>query len=204
MGSSSNDDAVEEAQKTEAEHNAQVAAAIAKIDALFGSPQREAQYADYLGAHRDLYSDEVNRQNTEATRNNKFALARNGLTGGSVASDTGRRMGIDYTKALTQAERLAQGDEAALRNQDQQSRLSLIQMAQSGLDATTGVQNAATALQNNLLSSQQGQGVRALGDVFKNYTSFYQKSLDDKARRQGDQYALDALYKPSIYSGYKF
>lgn len=203
MGNSSGDDsAVNEAAAQEQAHQAAIADAISKINALFGSPQREAQYADYLGAQRGLYTDEVNRQQSEAVRNNKFAIARNGQTGGSLARDTGTRLGEDYTKALIGADRLAQGDEASLRGQDQNSRLSLIQMASAGLDATTGVQNAATSLQNNLLSSRSGQGVKALGDIFKNYTEFYRKSVEDKAKRQGDKWAMDSLYKPSIFSGY--
>jgi hypothetical protein len=204
MGTSSSNDAVEEAQQYEAEKQAKINAAIAKINAVFGSPTREGQYADYLGARRGMYTNEVNRQQTDAERNNRFALARNGQTGSSVAIDSGRRLGEDYTRALLDAERLAHGDEANLRGQDEQSKLSLIQMAMSGADATTGVTNAQSALRNNLLSSQSGNGVKALGDIFKQYTDFYRQSVENKAKRKGEQFAYDSLYKPSIYSGYSF
>lgn len=202
MGGSSDNDVAEQAQQYEEERQAKIKAAIAKIDAIFSSPQRESQYADYLGARRGMYTDEVNRQQKDAVRNSKFALARAGQTGGSLAVDTGRRQGQTYTRGLLDAERLAQGDEAGLRGMDQQSRLALIQMAQSGLDATTGVTNAATALQGNLQSSLAGKGVQALGDIFKDYTDFYRKSREDKQRREGEQYAYRTLYGPSIYSGY--
>lgn len=201
MGSSSNDDPVQEAQAAEAAKQAQIDAAIAQINALFSSPEREAQYADYLGARRGQYTDEVNRQQGDAVRNLKFALARSGLTGGSVAVDKGREQGQTYDRALIDAERLAQGDTAQLRGSDQQSKLSLEQMVQSGLDATTGIANANSAMQTNLLSGQSTRGVQALGDIFKDYTDFYRKSRDDQQRRAGEKYAYNTLYSPSIYSG---
>lgn len=202
-GGDSGQDPVVAAQQAEAERQAKIDAATAQINSLFASPTREAQYADFLAANRGLYTKEVNDQHTDAVRDNKFALARNGQTGGSLAIDRGNQLGETFQKAIIDSERLAQGKDAELRGQDQQSRLSLTQMIQSGLDATTASQNASSAMANNLSSSSSTRTVQDLGDIFKQYATFYTKSADAKAQRQGDKYAYDTLYKPGLFSGYQ-
>lgn len=201
MGSSP-DSAQREATAAEAARKAQVAQSVGAIESLFSSPDRQKQYADFLGAKRQLYTTDVNRQQDINNRQLKFSLARNGQSGSSLSRDQGERAGQDYNRGLIEAERSAQGDEAALRGQDQQSRLTLLGMAQSGADATTGASNAALMMKNNLDAGKATSNVQQMGDVFKNYADFYRKSQESKALRQGQQFAYNTLYQPGLYSGY--
>ena len=200
MGSGSND-AQKEAQAEERRRQAAIAASVGKIDSVFSDPRRQAQYDDFLAATRQLYGDELGRQQTDNSRQLKFSLARSGNAGGSVDRDQNQRLGESFTRGTIEAERLAQGETANLRQADQDSRLRLISMAQSGLDATTGVRNASDALRSNLQAGSATRNVKGIGDVFSDFANIYKKSQESAATRRGEKYAYNTLYQPSPFSG---
>lgn len=201
MGGSSSNDATNEAIAAENRKQAEINASVGQIDQIFADPTRQAQYADFLAATRKLYGDELLKQQKENSRNLKFSLARSGNTGGSTAVDQGAQLGRDYNRGVVEADRMAQSDTANLKGLDQDARLRLIGMAQSGLDATTGIQNAQSALQSNLQSGQSTRNVKAVGDVFSNYTDIYKKSLESKATRDAAKYDYGTTYSPGWYTG---
>ncbi len=201
MGSSGGS-AQREATRAEAERQAAIKAAIGRINSVFNDPGRQAQYADFLNASRQLYGNDLNRQQGDATRNLKFALARSGNIGGSLQKDQGKTLGENYNRGVINAERLAQSDEAGLRSQDQSARLNLIGMAQAGLDATTGAQQAAEAMRNNLQAGASTRNVQGLGDVFASMSGIYKKSQEEAQRRKELQYVYNSLYGGAPPSGY--
>lgn len=201
MGSSNND-AQKEAQKAEAARQAAIAASVGKIDSVFSDPRRQAQYQDFLEASRAAYQDQLGRDQKVNERQLRFANARSGNTGGSVAVDSGRRLSEAFQKGTLEAERLAQGDESNLRQADQDSRLRLISMAQSGLDATTGVRNASEALRSNLQAGGATRNVKSISDIFGQFSDIYKKSQDAANERKGANYAYNTTYQPGLFSGY--
>ncbi|MFN6999482.1 MAG: ABC1 kinase family protein [Elioraea tepidiphila] len=92
---------------------------------------------------------QLTQQQRDAERGTRFALARSGLSLGSADADAAAELQRLFNEGLLESERRAQSAGAQLKNADEQSRLSLIGMAQSGLDATTASQQALSQLQAN-------------------------------------------------------
>lgn len=200
MGGGGNN-AQREAQAQERERQARIGASVGQINRVFDNPAREGEINDFLGATREFYTDDLNRQKASTDRSLKFAMARNGQTGGSVSIDANRRVGEDYNRGVIEADRKAQSAAADLRAQDEQARLNLIAMAQSGLDATTASSQAASAMRNNLLSGKATSTAQGLGDAFGSFADVYRRSQEEAARRRGEQYVYNVLYQPGFGYG---
>jgi len=191
MGSSSNK-AANQANDMERQRQANIQQTTARINQAYQNPQREADIQDFLAASRSFYQNDLNRQHDSAGRNLKFALARSGLTGGSVAADQARTMGEDYQRGILQADRLAQGHAHDLRNADEQARQSLIAMAQNGINDTGAGMQAAQLMQANLAGARSQMNANAIGDVFGGFGTLLKHSRDaaDSRRANRDFYQL--------------
>ena len=202
MSGGSSNSAQRAAEAAEAERQARITASVGRINTAFDNPQRASELGEYLGATRQFYMDDLNRQKGDTDRNLKFAMARNGQTGGSVSIDNARRVGEDYTRGVVEADRRAQSAVADLRSQDEQSRLGLIQMAQSGLDSTTASSRALSALQNNMQAGRASSTAQGMTDAFGSFANIYRRSQEEAARRRGEmQYGL--TYQPGFGYGGK-
>jgi len=194
MGSGSNN-AQKQAERQERERQAAIGQSVGQINAVFDNPNRKREIDDFLGATREYYLGNLNQQKAENDRALKFATARSGLTGGSESIDRVRRAAEDYTRGVTEVDRRAQGAANELRSQDEQARMNLIAMAQSGLDATTASQRASTALQNNLAGNLASARTAALGDAFGGMADIYKRSREQAAERRGYRDVYNALYQ---------
>lgn len=104
---------------------------------------REKLYDEQQQAVYDLNAKEVNDQYADAERANRFALARNGLLGGSSDVESNAKLQEKTNEGLIKATALGQQAASDLRTADEQSKQSLISMAQSGIDTGTAQQMAA-------------------------------------------------------------
>ncbi len=199
MGSSGSGAATKAAQH-EAWRQSNINRAVGQIDQIYSSPRRQTQYDDFLNASRSFYNNELGRQKEVADRSLRFAMARSGLTGGSASTDANRTLGQNYQQGVLTADRLAQGAAADLRTADQNSRLNLISQVQSGLDMTSGAQQAAQALQGNLASGRSSMQASNLGDIFGGLAQVYTRSRDLAAERRGNQ-AYGLIYQPGFGVG---
>jgi hypothetical protein len=203
MGSPSNK-AQTQAAQNQAWSQSQIDRSVGAINSAYSNPRREADIQDFLGASREYYGNELGRQKTIADRSTKFALARNGLTGGSAAIDANRLLGENYQQGVLNADRLAQGAAADLRSADEQSRLNLIAQAQQGADMTTSASQSASALRNNLASGNAGVKADALGDVFSGLSNIWTTSQNNAAQNRGYRDVYNLLYTPGFgYGGSK-
>lgn len=152
--------------------------ATGSINNSFDSAARQKQYSDYGTALKDYYNTDLTRQHDIAARTLKFAIARGGNTGGSVAVDKGRMLGDEYAAGVLNATRDAQHGVDALRGADEASRSSLISMAQGGLSLgnTNGFNSALVANRNTAANIAP----QALGDVFSGVGSYVQRSQSQK------------------------
>lgn len=158
------------------------------VDRTFDSPQRQQQYADYAKALREQLGGELIRKKRDESRNLKFALARAGQTGGSVAVDAGSRLGDEYSRAALEGERGVQSSVQGLRSSDAQSRNNLLQLADSGLDATSAVRRGNEALTGNLANANV-QGLPGMfGDAFADTAATYKRINERVAQRRGFGY----------------
>lgn len=192
MGSGSND-AQKAQERQEKERQDAIRRGTAAVNQAYDNPQREKDIGDFLAANRQLYFDELNKQNVANTRDLKFALARNGQLGGSVQVDAGRRAGEAYQEGVLTAERSAQQAANNLRSADEDNRRSLLAMVQSGLDATTAGARANAGLRTSLEGARAGMKVDALGDVFGGFSDLYKRSREAAAERRARSDA-QALY----------
>lgn len=192
------------AAQNDAWRQSQIANSVDAINSAYNNPKREAQIQDFLGASRQYYTNDLDRQKAIADRSTKFALARSGLTGGSAAVDANRTLGENYQQGVLQADRLAQGAAADLRSADEQSRLNLIAAAQQGADMTTSASRAASTLQSNLASGNAGVKADALGDVFSGLSNIWTTSQQNAAQNRGYRDVYNLLYTPGFgYGGSK-
>lgn len=186
--------AADVAARLEMERQAAIKESQGRINGVFDNPRRSRDISDFVSAVRTKAMDDLNRQNTDAQRELKFALARGGLSGGSVNVDQNRRMADDYNRGLLNVESRAQGAGSQLEAADQDARARLIQLATSGLDATTAASQAAAGLRSNFESAKSQAFGEQLGDQFATVGGFVKQRRDEAARRQANRDANFNLY----------
>lgn len=134
---------------------------------------REKLYNEQQQAIYDLNAKEVNDQYADAERANRFALARNGLLGGSSDIESNANLQKTTNEGLIQAQALGQQAASDLRTADEQSKQSLIAMAQSGIDTGTAQQMAQAQLNANAQSALGQRGGATIGNLFDNLSQAY-------------------------------
>lgn len=197
-------DAAGDARRAEEERQAQVAATQRRIESIFSTPEREQDINKFLEATRGYYRTDADRQQGDAARSLRFALARSGTTGGSYDADTNARLYETYQRGLLEADRRAQAAAQGLRTADQDAKQRLFSLAQSGLDATTATQQASQALRNNIGQAAVDAREGTLGNLFSNFGDIYKNSIEQSEQRKTQKDIYNTLYAPSQYgSGYK-
>jgi hypothetical protein len=177
------DKATKRAEQAEAQRQSQISGNVQSINRAFAG--REPQYAQFTQALRERLNTQFGQQRQAATRQNKFALAKSGLTGGSAAIDAGRRLTREGQEGALQVERTAQGAGADLRAKDENARNQMIALAQSGTNIGNAGQQTAQMLQANIGSAQNQDLTNRLGDVFGGTAQAYRTAVDAKERRRG-------------------
>lgn len=167
----------------------------------FANANREQAYQSHRNAVYDLNTQEVQRQAEEAERANRFALARNGLLGGSVNIDSNEELNRRTNEGLMQASGLADDAAASLRSQDEATKNSLLSMATNGINSAQASQLAVSGLQSNLANAAANEAVAQVGNLFgdiqnaylynqaikqnaKNYAPYYQQTQKDQTAPQ--------------------
>ena len=134
---------------------------------------REKLYSEQQQAVYDINAKSVNDQYADAERTNRFALARNGLLGGSSDVESNANLQEKTNEGLVQAQALGQQAASDLRTADEQSKQNLIAMAQSGIDTGTAQQMAAAQLNANAQSALGQRGGATIGNLFDNLGQAY-------------------------------
>ena len=191
----SGDKTVKEAERAEAERQANLTAAQRRIESIFGSPQREQQIQDFVGSQRSYLQSDLDRTHGDNQRELKFATARSGLSGGSVDVDKNRRLSELYLRGIAEAERRAQNSGAELRSQDQASKQSLMASVLSGGDVSTAAQNAAQMMRTNATLAKKDVGVNAFDTLFGNLGGYYKNSREAAGERRASS-EFGSLFGP--------
>ena len=191
-----NNNAQRDAQREEDRRRAETQRNTQAANAVFDSPERQAQYNDYYDATRTLGMQDLDKQKSNADRQAKFALARNGQTGGSRARDVGTNLGEDYIKGLLTVDQRALASKSDLMAADNASRQNILSMVMSGMDLTTANSNAASALRSNLASSESTRLAGGLGDIFGGVSDIAKRSEEERIRRQAATQYGQTSYQP--------
>lgn len=176
-------DATKAAAAQQAQQQATISKNVSDIDSAFGN--RQGEYDQYRQGLTAQYQQELDRQQAIAGRNNKFALARSGLTGGSAAVDAGRTLGQEEQLGTLAAQQQVNSGVSKLQSQDESTRQQMISLAQSGNDIGNAATQTSQALQANLGSAKGVNAAQGLGDVFAQTANSYQNEQTAAALRSG-------------------
>ena len=146
---------------------------------------REQMYTNQRQAVYDLNTRDVNRQAADAERINRFALARNGLLGGSADVDSGFEINRMTNEGLMKAGGIADQAAADLRMSDERTRGNLISMAQSGIDTGTAQQMALSGLAANAEAAKSSAAAATVGDLFSGLSGAYMGNMYNNAYKAG-------------------
>jgi hypothetical protein len=175
--------ATQQANQMEAQRQGTINSNIGAINSAFAN--RTGEYSTYKTALQDQYQQELNRQQAIAARNNKFSMARSGLTGGSAAADASTLLGQEMAKGTVAAQQGVNSGVAKLQAADEATRQQMISLAQSGGDIGNAASQTASALQANIGNAQAVNPAAGLGDVFAGTTSAVNQAQSAAALRSG-------------------
>ena len=160
------------------------------INRIFDNADRNKLYQEQRDAVYKMNADEVNRQAAEQERMNRFALARNGLIGGSAQIDSEAELNRRTNEGLSKAGGIADEAAASLQQADETTRNNLISMATGGTDATEAAKLAASGLSQNLSNSMVDRSVATVGNLFNDLSNAYlTQNLSKYAQQLGANYA---------------
>ena len=197
--SNPSDKASKQAAANQAQQQANIQQSTAAINNIFDNPARTGQYSKLAADTTAYYTQQLDQQQQQAQRQTKFALARGGQAGGSVAADANTQLGKDYDTGLLNASRAGQQAGASLQAADQTERAQLIAAAQGGLSATDAAQQASEGMQSNVNTAKANATNNTLANTFSDFSNLYQQSQTAKATRQGNLYTLNAVYSPNTF-----
>lgn len=192
MGTPSNN-AAREAQRAEDARFAAIQNTQGRVNDAFNSPSRQAEIAQFVADLRSFNMQDLDKNKGIADRKLKFALTRNGQVGGSTQVDRQKQLGEDYQRGALEVDRAAMGAGADVSAADQDARARLISLATTGMDATTGAQQAGAAMRSSLESARAGARVQGLDQVFGSVADFAKQSREASERRRG---LLDSGFSP--------
>lgn len=146
---------------------------------------RQGMYDDQQKAVTELNQNDVNRQKVEAERQNRFGLARAGLSGGSADVDSNAEINRLQNEGLMKATGIGQQAGADLRIADERTRQSLIGMAQSGIDTGQVSQLALSGLDANVANAKSAGSGATVGNVFGDLAQAYLFNQQQQAFQNG-------------------
>ena len=159
---------------------------------------REQMYTNQRQAVYDLNTRDVNRQAADAERLNRFALARNGLLGGSADVDSGFEINRMTNEGLMKAGGIADQAAADLRMSDERTRGNLISMAQSGIDTGTAQQMALSGLAANAEAAKSSAAAATVGDLFSGLSGAYIGNMYNNAYKAGLDKSRTQQFTPGL------
>ena len=152
--------------EVERERQRKIAEATAAVNRAFNMTDRQALYDKQRDAVYELNTAEVERQAEEAARQNKFALARNGLLGGSADVDSQAELNRRTNEGLMNAAGFADDAAASLRRADETTKQNMLSLAQSGISGTDAAQLASSQLANNISNAAGDAAAAKIGNLF--------------------------------------
>lgn len=161
---------------------------------LYDSTARDI--VDYLGTElRDDYTDAQARA--------KAHLARRGLSGGQADIDLGQRILEIFNRGTLDVKNRADSSVAEMRGADEQARLSLLNQIQAGMDGSTAVSSAGSALKNNADQVKTAAMLQTLGNLFREADELYstQQYVNGANQAYTGKKAGATFGDPGSYSG---
>jgi len=156
----------------------------AAVDAINGQFAKagDAPYMGVQSATKEAATRDLDKQFTEASKNNLFGLARSGLLGGSVDAESGGDLRGRYGEGQIKAEQAGIGAASDLKAADERTRQNLIGLAQSGIDTGTAASLAAGQSSAAAETAKANAGSATVGRLFDDLGQAYLTNASLKAR----------------------
>ncbi len=172
MLSKGGDGGAGEAQRRQEEKEQAIADGISAVNKLFGTDERNAQYADHRGNVYTLNKNAIDKSYEDAQRDLAFGLARNHLTGSSIEADKRARQLEDYNENLQKANDLADNASNNLKQTDEMTRQNLVNSVQTGLDQTNAVSQALNNMKLNYSRANEQNVANNWDGMFDQWKSY--------------------------------
>lgn len=145
-----------------------IAKAKAEADAknAVGMEGREKTYSKISDDFTNNAMVDLDRDYNDAAREQKFTLARAGLTGGSRDVDSNQELNDRQQQGVLRATNLGIQAGNNARNNDNKTRTDLIASIYAGLTGDSAVQQAYEGMANNSRAAQDEAGLASLGGFF--------------------------------------
>lgn len=176
---------IRKATRSEELRNAQADFTTGRVNALFTSPEHMAQRNDFLSALRTRGNEALDRSFADNSRQQKFALARSGLTGGSADVDSQRRLIDTLTRGRLGVEDNAQSSFADLLGSDEATRAHLVGTATGGVNIGAAAQQAAQSMQGTIAKARANMVPNALQGIGEDFAGAYKTIQENASRRRG-------------------
>lgn len=185
--------ATKAATAEEEKRRKEIADAQKRIDAIFGSSERQGDITDLENATREYLQSDLDRKKGDTDRQLKFSLARSGLSKGSADIDQNLRLADDYLRGILEVERRAKTAGTTLRSQDAETKAGLFSQVLGGLDTTTAASQATQALRQNVDISKSQAFQQGIGDLFGDFSDIFKSSKTASGDRRAS-YDFNTLY----------
>lgn len=167
-GGGGGDGGAKELRKQEAEKQAKIAAATAKVNEVF-APYNDSYYSKGLEDYRSYYAPQAEKQYNDARRQMAYSLNDRGLSQSSEAGKELADLNDEYAQQKLSIENGANDFIRGWRSNVEQTRGNLLSQAQLGPEASQIAAQAATAAK----ASTQQPSFSPIGDLFGKLTSNY-------------------------------
>jgi hypothetical protein len=182
----------------EAERQRKVQMAVDTVNSTFNGSGRQAMYKDVQDATRDVAVRDLDKQFTQASNQNLFGLARNGLLGGSVDAESGADLATRYGEGQIRATAAGQGAAADLQSVDERTRQNLVSLAQSGMDTGTAASMASGQMAAAADAARATSQASTVGRLFDDMGQAYLTNQQLKARFPAG--GTTSTSTPGVYS----
>lgn len=163
--------------------------AIAAVNRVFAdTARRDANYSTAGNDILNLKMPQLEKQRTGAARMLKFALARNGQTGGSVALDQGAELTDNYQRGVLDLQNERQRAINTMRASDDESRINLIGQIRAGMSQATALQAAQAKTNSAINQARDSALAQSVQDYFGgmsylNQQAQQQRGYDERMAR---------------------
>lgn len=175
----------EQQQQAEKERQKAIADAMAAVNQNFAGDARQPIYDQIYDAALSNYTNDIQEQFENAQDRLRISLARQGLGGSSRDAVRGQELRERMSEAMLEAQRQAEQLRRAAMADDQRVRGSLIQQAQTGLDATSAAEIVSAALASNTQNALSNARRANFGNMFADFGQAVQGGVAGGARRRG-------------------
>lgn len=166
----------------EAARQQKIQAAVDAVNGKFAGAGRDAMYTDIGDATTQVAKRDLDKQFTQASKQNLFGLARAGLLGGSVDAEAGGDLQQRYGEGQIKATQAGEGAASDLKSTDEKTRQNLISLAQSGIDTGTAAQLAAGQMSAAADTARANSGSATVGRLFDDLGQAYLQNTALRAR----------------------